>query len=474
MAIQWMDDFTSYGTDIPTNATRLLNGPYGTNVHADLQADPDPTAGGKMVLRNYGGGLGGELRRVLSSPQTVVGVAARYWLSSLPLSTGFAECPRYAQFKDVNNYVHIEVTVNPSGYIEVYRTDDTAPNNRTSTLLGTSQNPVLVTNAWMHVETLAVFNSGTSGSVQVRVNGIQVVNITGVRTTNSYASATPTCSLFAFCACTDSSGPSLYCKDFILYDGTGTVNNTFFGSCQVYKLQPASDVSRNWGTQQAATPSVNTPTTSTTGGTLAAATYYYVVTAIYATGETIASNEVSIATSGTTSSNTITWTAPVGMTVTGYRVYRGTATGAENVYYAPGNVLTFTDTGGASTAGTPPADTGTGWDKINDTTPDDDTKFITAGSSPIPSPYQGTLTQLPANVTSVRGVMVMHRSRKVDGGDGSLQASLISGANTANGVSRPITTAYTYWWDTFDQDPSGVNWNKTLVNALNLKLNRTV
>ncbi len=92
--------------------------------------------------------------------------------------------------------------------------------------------------------------------------------------------------------------------------------------------------------------------TSTTGGTLAATTYYYVVTATTAFGETIASNEKSITTTGSTSSNTITWASVTG--ATGYKIYRGTATGVENVFYTVGAVTTFLDTGAANTAGTPP------------------------------------------------------------------------------------------------------------------------
>lgn len=110
-------------------------------------------------------------------------------------------------------------------------------------------------------------------------------------------------------------------------------------------------------------PVLNAPSTATTGGTLAAATYYYKITALNAAGETIASNEVSQVTTGTTSTVTLTWAAISG--ATGYRVYRGTAAGLENAYYAPGNVTTFTDTGAASTAGSPPASNSATTAKIN-------------------------------------------------------------------------------------------------------------
>ena len=102
-------------------------------------------------------------------------------------------------------------------------------------------------------------------------------------------------------------------------------------------------------------PSIVSIATATTGGTLAANTYYYVVTALNANGETLASMEVKITTTGSTSANTISWNLPV-PGATSYRIYRGTATGAENVYYTktPGTSVSFVDTGATSASGTPP------------------------------------------------------------------------------------------------------------------------
>ena len=70
-----------------------------------------------------------------------------------------------------------------------------------------------------------------------------------------------------------------------------------------------------------------------------------------AVSETTKSNEMSVTTTGSLSSNTVTWAAITG--ATGYRIYRGTSAGSEGVYYTVGAVTTFLDTGGASTVGTP-------------------------------------------------------------------------------------------------------------------------
>jgi hypothetical protein len=112
-------------------------------------------------------------------------------------------------------------------------------------------------------------------------------------------------------------------------------------------------------------PTATTTSTATTGGTIAASTtFFYVVTATNANGETMASNEVSQATGAGTATNTITvnWTKVPN--AYGYRVYRGTATGAENTLIGTipnGGTLTFVDTGTAgSAASLPVSNTATG------------------------------------------------------------------------------------------------------------------
>lgn len=90
------------------------------------------------------------------------------------------------------------------------------------------------------------------------------------------------------------------------------------------------------------------------GGAFAAATYFWKITGTNSQGETTASNEatVAIALNGNAS---LTWAAlPAG--TAGVRVYRGTATNAENVLVATlGAVVAYTDTGTAGVAGAPPA-----------------------------------------------------------------------------------------------------------------------
>jgi hypothetical protein len=78
-----------------------------------------------------------------------------------------------------------------------------------------------------------------------------------------------------------------------------------------------------------------TTATSTTGGTLASATYYYQVSAVIARfGEIQASAEVSQATTGSTSTVTLTFSTPSGTDSQPpilYKVYRSTSSGTETL-----------------------------------------------------------------------------------------------------------------------------------------------
>lgn len=347
--LQWMDDFSSYGS----NDSLMLNGLYATN-SGNLSVDPDPSGSGAIVW-----GVGGNivenaaaLRKVLSSGQTTVGVAARYWLSNLSGSS--SRYPNYCVFTDSSNSVHCRVSLDPSGFLEAYNSD--------GTLIGRSDDPVMITNGWVHVETKCVFDF-TAGSVEVRIEGVTKLLATGVKTANVSGG---TCQNVKVSSVQEGDF-NFYLKDYIIWDGTGTVNNDFMGSCIVYKIIPDSDVSLNW-----------TPSTGTTGFNL-----------------------------------------------------------------------------------------------LNESPPDDDAGYLAAGN-PAPSPAEFTMTDVPDDTTSVRGVIAFHRSRKTDGGDGNEQTALIYSGNSSTGSDRPITTAWTYWFDIHDLAPDGGNWSKVKIDATDINIDRTV
>ncbi len=95
--------------------------------------------------------------------------------------------------------------------------------------------------------------------------------------------------------------------------------------------------------------------TATTGGTLAAATYGYRVSAVYPWGESVASAEVQVTTTGTTSENTISWTLPSGATAA--KVYGRTVGGELYIATVNAGTSSYTDTGSVTSSGALPTGT---------------------------------------------------------------------------------------------------------------------
>ena len=137
--------------------------------------------------------------------------------------------------------------------------------------------------------------------------------------------------------------------------GGSLASNTYYYVVTALTADGETTVSNEVSVTTIDAPVLSPTTTSTSGGTLSAATYFYVITAVTPSGETVASNERSQVTTGTTSQVDLAWTAVTG--ATSYNVYRGTTSGGENVKYALGNVLLYTDTGSAGTAASPPLTT---------------------------------------------------------------------------------------------------------------------
>ncbi|MDP9184816.1 MAG: hypothetical protein M3O29_03990 [Actinomycetota bacterium] len=179
------------------------------------------------------------------------------------------------------------------------------------------------------------------------------------------------------------------------------------------------------------TPVLTLGTTSTTGGTLAAGTYYWKLTAINASGETVGSNEVTATTTGSTSSQPFTWVAITG--ATGYKLYRGTVAGAENILVTTlGTVTSYTDTGSAGTAGTVPSVGSTG-SKGNQLK-------VTATSAP--TPHNSWIFEIINDAKKVR--LVVPDGKVMDTGDTTFKDDAIAAAALTLQAFPDASGAYYY------------------------------
>lgn len=121
-----------------------------------------------------------------------------------------------------------------------------------------------------------------------------------------------------------------------------------------------------------------------------------------------------------------------------------------------------------------PSTGSTGWDLIDETTPND-ADYIGA-PDPAPAAYVASLTDLPEDVTSVRALLPIYRATKTDGGDCNVQVGITpDNTNWDDGADRPMTTAFTYWWDVSQLSPAtSAPWTPVEVNAAYFRADRTL
>src|SRR5207248_1581490 len=132
-------------------------------------------------------------------------------------------------FRDHTNVEHIRVVVQTTGALEVWRGDNfVAP-------IGTTA-PVLTTGAWQHVEVRCKVHA-TLGEVEVRVNGVTALALTGINTTNAGAAAVEIAQVACLVAVNVNPGP-FYIDDFFIWDTTGPANVDFIGDRRVITSYP--------------------------------------------------------------------------------------------------------------------------------------------------------------------------------------------------------------------------------------------
>lgn len=115
-----------------------------------------------------------------------------------------------------------------------------------------------------------------------------------------------------------------------------------------------------------------------------------------------------------------------------------------------------------------------GYSVLDNNPPVDASAYISADNSP-PAAAVFELTNLPADVSSVKGIITRVRAAKSDGGDGQLQVSMRSNGSDDSGADRPLTTSETYWSDVSELDPdTSAAWLPGAVDDAQLVFERTV
>lgn len=477
MALQWAD-FPSgqkglYGVD----EDFMLNGVYAQASQVAIDVDPDPGQSGNVIKVQGGTGYGA-LRYVLSSAQGTVGVAQRVWKAALPsVSTQHGT---YASFLNASNQIIVRVVDSTTGQLRLLDKDDNE--------LGVTATPVIVTNAWNHVEIKIVRGSAGAESCEIRVNGS--VKYTASNLTFSYSGQ----NVAQVAIGASNAGPGDWRKDYIIWDGSGSEFNDFQGTVSVRDLSPSADVglggwtanvgSTGWDLIRDTLPS-NTLTASTAivnNDVVRIGSVYYRYTNASVDAGTptgTSGNPYLVALGASNTDALLNLYKAIGATGVAGTDY-STAVVAHSVVTPLGvtsSQLTVVPTDGVTTSLTfQETSAAFSWQSGSAFSyGPTDTSFISAGTGS-PAAAEVSMTDLPADTTTVRAVMAVTRAFNSDGGDGSLQVSLSpNGTNYALGTDRPLTTAPTFYKDVSHVSPAtSAAWLPSEVNSIRVKFNRTV
>lgn len=235
MAIQWMDNFGWCGTG-STSLTYLLSGtPYtllsgATGFPNGVIADP--VISGAYCLQvgqNLGNYYNADNQVALPTPANAIGVALRWYMSG---GSGRS----IIQWQDVGGNILFGLQNEINGALSIY-----GPGAFGGSQLATTTVPVLTFNTWWHIEAMVDY---ALGKITVFVEGTQVLvySFTEVPSPIIYnIGFSPRTGL-------GSPGGTILMKDYVIYDKSGTQNNTVgsIGPCTVYRLALNSDVSNGW------------------------------------------------------------------------------------------------------------------------------------------------------------------------------------------------------------------------------------
>jgi hypothetical protein len=224
--IDWADGFSHYGT----NVANMLDGPYAAVGFMSLDATHVRT--GTHALSSSNGSA--EVRRVFTTSEDVHGVAIAMFLSAMPSST--SQLVTHS-FRDAGNGIQIEITVWPTGQVAAYLGARDLYDN----LLGVSSldgmTPRVTANGFNHIEAWCGIDA-TSGWVEVRINGVTALNLTGINTDFTSSGES---SIWALRGAGSSWPFELWISDLIGLNDQGATNNSFIGDKKVFEDFPDGD-----------------------------------------------------------------------------------------------------------------------------------------------------------------------------------------------------------------------------------------
>jgi hypothetical protein len=224
MSLVFMDGFDHYATaDI---AKKWSSAPSSSYMW--INPTGGRRGGGCVECGGFAGG--NAITKSLSASSVSFVMGAAYYTGNLGGSNNIFVVRE-------NTTTHLGVNLDSTGHLQVRRAASSAQ------VLGTSTAAVSGS-SWVYIEFKFTIND-TTGSFEVRLNGVNVLSATGIDTKNGGTGIIDNIQLF------DSTAAKF--DDFYICDLSGSSNNDFLGDCRIDTILPTSD-----GTYTSGVPSAGT------------------------------------------------------------------------------------------------------------------------------------------------------------------------------------------------------------------------
>lgn len=219
MALRWIDGFESYGVTNANTAVGVLN-KYTNNF-------------GTLTVR--AGRLAGHALSLSGSANIVTPAftANDTWITGFGFKYVQVASEQEILIINDGSNVQFSLTFQPNGEMRAYRGDF-------NHLLGTTSGARLRAGVWAYIE-VKVKIHGSTGTVDVKVNGVSVLSLTSQNTDNQSTLQATKVGLVSSSA----GGDTCTFDDFYVCDKSGSNNTTFLGPQKVTTLFPSGDHGTN-------------------------------------------------------------------------------------------------------------------------------------------------------------------------------------------------------------------------------------
>lgn len=235
MALLWMDGFDHYGVGSSVGRDNMLNGIYSTVASGANGCYPTSEmsrTGGRSLRMTSTGNTSTVVlwRRIFGEAYQTTGYGCAIYFPQI-----WANISRLRMaWLDSGAGIQCTISFTSTGAVTVWR-------GNASVLLAQSADGVIVATAWQHIEAKVKVH-GDDGAVEVRVNGVTVVSVSGVDTRGM---SEDSASQFAFVEVNFWNSGPLYIDDIYMWSDEGDINNDFIGDKRVGLIIPNDDTAQS-------------------------------------------------------------------------------------------------------------------------------------------------------------------------------------------------------------------------------------